>query len=121
MVKRRQVASSSRPNPPGYTQSKATSLLDQIGGFVALMTELPEIARQADQQRLSVLVDGFERDYPEVYESILELVELSAEDARDQLIQKWPRLGLIKLYPNHLQLITMVQGEIKARKKRLNP
>jgi len=110
-MKRRVIRSESRPN----------TLFDQIGGFVALMAELPKIAREADEKRLSVLVDGFEKDYPDIYSSILKLVELSPADAADQLIQKWPRLGLIKLYPNHLQLIEMVQAEIKRRKKRLNP
>ena len=101
------------PNPP---QSQ-DSFFHRFGELASFIGDLREIADRADRERLSVLVDQFKDEYPEIYQDILDLVELPSAEALARLVERWPALGVIKLYPKHLTLISMIQVEIINRRQ----
>ncbi len=78
--------------------------------------EIQRVAEEADQKRLSVLVDSFKENYPEIYETILVLVDTPPAQAIAALIEQWPALIAVKLYPDHERVIEMIQNEIKQRR-----
>ena len=84
---------------------------------VQLVTELKAIAKEADEKRLSVLVDGFEKEYPELYEFISGLVDEAPHEAMQKLALRWPVLKAVPVFiPEWPGLIERIQNEIKQRR-----
>lgn len=82
----------------------------------AIFSELQSVAIDADQRRLSVFVDQFKIEYPEIYELIYEAADLPVDQALQSLCDRWPALIFVKLHPNHQQIISALQTEIQKRK-----
>src|SRR5262249_9891249 len=110
-IKRRRLTQTTSENPP-----PTESLFTKLGQMANFIAELREIAERADRERLSVLIVQFKKEYPDLYRDLDELVELPASVALSHLVERWPALGVIKLFPNHLQLISMIQLEIINRR-----
>lgn len=85
--------------------------------IAAIFSELQAVALDADQRRLSVFVDQFAFEYPEIYKLIYEAADLPADQALQSLCDRWPVLTLLKFYPNHQQIISALQTEIQKRKE----
>lgn len=80
-----------------------------------LFIDLQEIAEQADSERLTIMVDQFKIEYPDIFETIQLLTDVTPSDAVAALIEQWPALIVIKLYPAHEALIALIQAEIRRR------
>ena len=82
-----------------------------------LVTELKVIAKEADEKRLSVLIDGFQQEYPELYEFISGLVDETAPEAMSKLKARWPIMQAVLIFiPEWQDLIVRIQNEIKHRR-----
>jgi len=83
-----------------------------------LLQQLPEIARTSDEQRLTVLLDQVEQEYPEFYQTVNELIDQSPAQAFASLTSRWPMLNLILIgqATPALSLIEMIQTTIKKRR-----
>lgn len=84
----------------------------------AIFSELQTVALEADQRRLSVFVDQFAVEYPEIYKLIYEASDLPVDLALQSLCDRWPVLTLLRFYPNHQQIISALQAEIQKRKEK---
>lgn len=82
----------------------------------AIFSELQTVALEADQRRLSVFVDQFAVEYPEIYGFIYELADLPTDQALQSLCDRWPALMIVKFHPQHQQIISALQAEIQKRK-----
>lgn len=82
----------------------------------SIFTELQTVALEADQRRLSVFVDQFAVEYPDIYGLIYELADVSPDQALQSLCQRWPALMIVKFHPQHQQIISALQAEIQKRK-----
>lgn len=111
--RRRLVKSTTAANPPKYKHS----FFHKFGELASFIADLREIAERGDRERLSVLVGQFEHEYPEIYQEISSLVEIPPGEAVDHLCSRWPALGVIKLFPKHLTMISMIQVEILNRRQ----
>lgn len=101
-----------RPQPP-------ESLIPNLGFLnpLQLVTELKAIAQEADEKRLSVLVDGFQKEYPELYSFISGLVDEAPQEAMNKLKARWPMLQAVPVFiPEWPGLIERIQNEIKQRR-----
>ena len=82
----------------------------------AIFSELQTVALEADQRRLSVFVDQFAMEYPEIYGLIYDLADVSPDKALQSLCERWPALMSVKFHPQHQQIISALQAEIQKRK-----
>ncbi len=78
--------------------------------------QLRQVALDADQKKLSVFIDQFKIEYPDIYSLIDIAADMPAQDAFNLLCARWPALILFKLHPDNQQIIQAVQNEIKLRK-----
>lgn len=85
--------------------------------FAAIFSELQSVALDADQRRLSVFVDQFAVEYPDIYDLIYEAADLPADQALQSLCNRWPALIVVKFHPQHQQIISALQAEIQKRKE----
>lgn len=82
------------------------------------VTELQDIVREADKRRLSVWVDAFKVDYPELADEILYCAEMTdAKLVLNYLQERDARFAFLKLVPNVENLITFLQNFIRERKQ----
>lgn len=79
--------------------------------------ELRQVALDADKNRLTVFVDQFKIEYPDIYTLIEVAADMPANDAFTLLCARWPALILFKLHPDNQRIIQAVQSEIKSRKR----
>ena len=84
--------------------------------WTGILTTLQEVALDADQRRLSVFVDQFQIEYPDMYDLIYEAADLPADQALQSLCERWPALIFVKFHPQHQQIISALQTEIQKRK-----
>ena len=85
--------------------------------WTGILTTLQEVALDADQRRLSVFVDQFQIEYPDMYDLIYEAADLPADKALQSLCELWPALIFVKFHPQHQQIISALQTEIQKRKE----
>ena len=81
-----------------------------------IFSELQTVALEADQRRLSVFVDQFAVEYPDIYGLIYDAADLPADQALQSLIDRWPALMIVKFHPQRQQIISALQAEIQKRK-----
>lgn len=80
------------------------------------VSELREIANQADRERLSVWIDQFKMEFPELHDDLVTFREMpSAELALAYLIAKDIRFAGIKLFPGHMNWIRFVHNYMRER------
>ena len=84
---------------------------------MGLLAELKAIAVEADQTRLSFMIDAFSKEHPELYEFISGLVDDSPQEAMNKLSLRWPALKSVPLFlPQYPQIISAIQKQIKQRR-----
>lgn len=82
-----------------------------------LFSQLAEIAKQGDEQRLTVLISQVETEFPEFYRSVSEMIDLTPAEVVMRLTFQWPALLFVfRQVPNFLNLIAMIQTTIKKRR-----
>lgn len=84
--------------------------------WTGILTTLQDVALDADQRRLSVFVDQFQIEHPDIYDLIYDAADLPVDQALQLLTDRWPALIFVKLHPNHQQIISALQTEIQKRK-----
>lgn len=97
-----------------HEQSPLNRILSDPMGFIA---ELRALVDQANQERATILVRAFAEEYPDYYQFAESLVYVSPEMARDEVVKRWPKAGLMKIYPDHLAWIELIQNQIKMRRE----
>jgi len=81
-----------------------------------VVDELRRMTREADEKKASVWIPIFAREYPDAYRFILSLVDRTPEEAAVGLMERWPGLGIMTAYDDHLNVIRFLQGQIKMRR-----
>lgn len=92
---------------------------EAIGRQMDLMdflAEIPKLAQEADKTRLGFLIEEFRRQYPDWYQLILELVDVTPDQAIEQICLRWPSARLIKIYPGAPRIVAILQDEIRNRR-----
>ena len=80
------------------------------------VTELQDIVREADKRRLSVWVDAFKVDYPELADEILYCAQMTdAKVVLNYLQERDARFAFLKLVPNVESLVTFLMNFINER------
>ena len=80
------------------------------------VTELQDIVREADKRRLSVWVDAFKVDYPELADEILYCAQMTdAKLVLNYLQERDARFAFLKLVPNVESLVTFLMNFINER------
>lgn len=85
---------------------------------MSFVSELREMVHEADRRRGSVLVEALEYHHPDLYYFAETLVDLPPDQAREQLIARFPWLALGKIYRDHLNVISFLQERIKERRSK---
>jgi len=91
-------------------------VMDEVGALITLLADLPGIIAEGNNRKLSVLIDQIEQDYPDIYKFCAGQVDKSPGEALAALCGRWPKFGLIKLYPAHIAVIGAIQSQIKQRR-----
>jgi hypothetical protein len=82
----------------------------------ALVEELRDIAMQADEKRLSVWIDQFKAEFPELHNDLVACQQMpSPELALGYLIAKDIRFAAIKFFPNHMRMVSFVHKFMNER------
>lgn len=80
------------------------------------VTELQDIVRESDKRRLSVWVDAFKVDYPELADEILYCAQMTdAKVVLNYLQERDARFAFLKLVPNVESLVTFLMNFINER------
>lgn len=97
---------------------KQTTIPDNLfDNPLEILTQLKRFAEEADAKRLSVMVDAFAQDYPELYQFISGLVDETPQEAMRKLSLRWPAMETVPVFlPSYPQVIIAIQNQIKQRR-----
>lgn len=101
-------------------QPKPSGLDYILSNPMNFIQELREIVNEANDKRATILIHALEQEHPDLYHFAESLVDVEPIQARDELVKKFPWLGLIKLYSDHLKVIEFLQTQIKLRRENNN-
>lgn len=84
--------------------------------LMAFLYELPEIARRADRERLTVLLPAFQKQFPDLWEELVYCSEMvSPSLVLAYLVNRDQRLAFLKSVPNIEPTIQFLMNFIKER------
>lgn len=82
----------------------------------AFIGQLREIATQGDEQRLSVWIDQFKQEFPQLHADLVTCRELpTPELALGYLIARDARFLALKFIPNHMRMVRFVHKFMQER------
>lgn len=84
--------------------------------LLAFLNELPEIARRADSERLSVMLPAFKKNYPELWADIEYCSQMESPSLVIAfLCERYPALIFLKKVPNVETTIQFLMKFIQER------
>lgn len=84
--------------------------------LMAFLYELPEIARRADRERLTVLLPAFEQQFPDIWEELVYCSQMESPSlVLSYLVVRDQRLTFLKSVPNVEPTIQFLMDFIKER------
>lgn len=97
-------------------RQRKPDVMDELGGLISLLADVPSIVAEGDRRKLSVFIDQIEQEWPDVYLFCADQVDKLPSAVLAALCERWPKFGFLKLYPAHLAIIGVIQAEIKERR-----
>lgn len=83
--------------------------------LVTMLTDLQNLAKEADEKRLMVFADEFEAAFPEYAEDIRQMMTQPPAEALAYLMEKYPALIVLRFIPSAPLWIETLQKAYAAR------
>ena len=106
-----------RRQPQQKSKNPALDFIAFVSFSRDFAREIPGILERADKERLSVYLEQVQNEFPILYNTCEEAINMPPVEALAHIKTMFPLATFLDYIPNIYQIIAMIQNQLKERKQ----